>query len=102
MNEAVLGKSEVVEYYLPYLDAAHTRRAAQDPHLDLNGNVWITENSRPARIDMLNPSTGEFKNYPLPAPTAYPHGITVDANNDVWWDERDDGYIGRLVQATGK
>jgi len=105
LDETVLAKAMFVEYYLPLdpkLDAANTRRAGQDPQLDQNGNVWYTDNSVPSRVGMLNPRTAEFKDYLLPDPHAYPHGITVDAANDIWWAERDAALLGRLDQKTGK
>jgi streptogramin lyase len=104
-DETVLANAMYVEYYLPLdpkLDARNWRRQAQDAHLDKNGNVWYTDNSVPSRVGMLNPRTAEFKDYPLPMSDAYPHGITVDANNEIWWDERDVNLLGRLNQTTGK
>jgi len=101
LDEESLGKAMYIEYYLPLdpkLDATNNRRQAQDPHVDRNGNVWYTDNGYPARVGMLNPNTAEFTDYLLQSPRAYPHGITVDANNNVWWSERDAGYIGMFDQ----
>ncbi len=103
LDEAALANAMYVEYYLPLdpkLDATNKRRQAQDPHVDLDGNVWYTDNSYPSRVGRLDPRTGTFTDYMLGKPGAHPHGIAVDAKNNVWWAERDAGYIGKLDQIT--
>ena len=105
IDETALGRAMYIEYYLPLdpvLDADNESRRAQEPHIDLNGNVWFTERSSPNRIGMVDPRTGEVTDYVLPDPEADPHGLTVDTFGDVWWAETDGWHLGRLNPETGE
>ena len=104
VDEQALGKAMYVEYYLPLdrqLDAGNKQRRTQQPHFDGDGNVWYTDRSVPNRIGRVDPRTGEFKDFMMPDPKGDPHGLTVDANGQVWWAETAGFHLGRLDPKTG-
>ncbi|MBI4463098.1 MAG: carboxypeptidase regulatory-like domain-containing protein [Acidobacteria bacterium] len=105
LDEEALAKAMYVEYDLPLdpvLDKNNRKRGARDPHVDRNGNVWYTDISTPNRIGRLDPRTATFQDFVTPDPTAIPHGVTVDAQGDVWWTDDFRLQLGRLNPKTGK
>ena len=105
LDEKSLANAEYIEYYLPMdpqRDANNKRRVGQDPHFDGSGNVWYTDRSIPNRVGKLDPRTGEIKDYVLPDPKGDPHGLTVDANGQVWWAETRGLHLGRLDPKSGE
>jgi virginiamycin B lyase len=94
-----------VEYYLPMdpkLDANNPQRRGQDPHFDNSGNVWYTDRSIPNRIGKLDPRTGTIKDYVTPNPKGGLHGITVDKQGQVWFNETTGMHLGRFDPKTAE
>ncbi len=78
--------------------------APNDLALDAHDNVWFTELNADA-VGMLNPMTGQFKQYPLSPKRTFqtlnPYGIAVDPQGAVWFTEASSAHIGRLDPQTG-
>ena len=105
LDEQVLSRAMYVEYYLPLdpkLDAQNRQRQGQDPHFDKDGNVWYTDRSVPNRIGKLDPRTGTIKDYVAPNPKGGLHGLTVDSQGHVWFNETTGMHLGRLDPKTGE
>ncbi len=69
----------------------------------IDGTVWETSPvaGGPAnKLYMLNPKTGKFKDYPLPPPGRFPHGIDFSTDGNVWVS-LGSGQLGRLDVKTG-
>lgn len=98
LDEQALAKAMYVEYYLPPRPDKGDR-LLHDPHFDQEGNVWYTDRGGD-RIGKLDPRTGSFKDYVIPDPKAFPHGLTVDAEGYPWWVGNID--IGRIDPSSGK
>jgi streptogramin lyase/mono/diheme cytochrome c family protein len=98
LDEQALGKAMYVEYYLPPLQDKGDR-LLHDPHFDQEGNVWYTDRGGD-RIGKLDPRTGTWKDYLIPDPKAFPHGLTVDSEGYPWWVGNID--LGRIDPKTGK
>jgi streptogramin lyase len=70
----------------------------------VDGTVWYSNPvaGGPAnKLYMLDPKTGKFKDYPLPAPGRFPHGIDFSTDGNVW-TSLGSGQIGRLDVKTGQ
>ena len=105
LDEAALSNAMYVEYYLPLdpkLDADNPQRRGQDPHFDNNGNVWYTDRSIPNRIGKLDPRSGSMTDYVTPNPKGGLHGITVDKNGQVWFNETTGMNLGRFDPKTAE
>ena len=104
LDEAKLGKSMYIEYYLTpdppgqgknapefaNLKGSFTgRRAGQDVRFDQDGNVWLTDRGYPHRLVKLDPRTGEQKSFVLPNPIGGNHEVNVDRNGMVWLAEHE-------------
>ena len=104
VDETKLGKAMYIEYYFPidppgrgvndpeYASLSGVRgrrRVGQDPQLDQDGNVWVTDRGYPNRICKLNPRTGEWKEYLTPEPQAGVHDLNIDKNGTVWVPENE-------------
>jgi virginiamycin B lyase len=101
LDEAALASAQYVEYVLP-LNEARPKRWLQEVHIDFDGNVWYTERTVPNLVGRLDPRSGEITEWPLPEPTADPHGLTIDSDGNVFWAEVDGGHLGRLNPTTGE
>jgi streptogramin lyase/cytochrome c5 len=103
-DEAKLGKSMYIEYYLTpdppgqgihapefsKLTGAFTgRRAGQDVRFDQDGNVWLTDRGYPHRLVKLDPRTGEQKSYVLPNPIGGNHEVNIDRTGMIWLAEHE-------------
>jgi len=69
----------------------------------VDGTIWETSPvaGGPAnKIYMLDPKTRKFKDYPLPAPGRFPHGIDFSTDGNVWVS-LGSGQLGRLDVKTG-
>ena len=53
------------------------------------------------KLYMVDPKTGKFKDYPLPAPGRFPHGIDFSSDGNVWVS-LGSGQLGRLDAKTGE
>jgi streptogramin lyase/mono/diheme cytochrome c family protein len=102
LDEAKLGKSMYIEYYLTpdppgqgnhapefsKLTGAFTgRRVGQDVRFDQDGNVWLTDRGYPHRLVKLDPRTGEQKSFVLPQPANGIHEVLVDRTGMLWLPE---------------
>lgn len=96
VDEEALSKAMFIEYLLP------EGRHAHDPAIDLEGNVWYSDNAIPTRISKLDPRTAEFTQYDLPEPESYPEGLIVDSKGYVIWCEPGGGVLGRMDVQTGQ
>ncbi|MGE3840216.1 MAG: hypothetical protein AB7I50_01390 [Vicinamibacterales bacterium] len=70
----------------------------------VDGTVWQTSavSEGPAnKLYQLDPKTGKFKDYPLPAPGRYSHGIDFSSNGHVW-ASLGSGHLGRLDPKSGQ
>ena len=96
IDEKALANAMYVEYYLPLDPPANDTKAgpmgrgrrAQEPHFDASGNVWYTDRGIPNRVGVVDPRTAEFHDYILPVPTADPHGLTVDAQGQAFFNDQ--------------
>jgi len=73
------------------------------PHnltVDPQGHIWFVERFAD-KIGGLNPNTGEFREFPIPA-KARPHGALADKSGFIWWTESRGNHLGRLDSRTGQ
>jgi len=72
-----------------------------DAHFDNRGKVWLAERTdgRP-NIAELDPSSGAWKDFPIPDPILLPHGVTSDEEGHVWFSG--DVGLGQMETATGE
>jgi sugar lactone lactonase YvrE len=102
LDEAKLGKSMFIEYYLtpdppgqginaPEFASLKGqfvgRRVGQDVRFDNDGNVWLTDRGYPNRLVKLDPRTGVQKSYVLPDPKNGNHDVNIDRTGMVWLAE---------------
>jgi hypothetical protein len=70
----------------------------------VDGAVWYTSPVAEGpgnKIYSLDPKTGKFKDYPLPNPGRFPHGIDFSTDGNVWVS-LGSGQLGRLDVKTGQ
>jgi streptogramin lyase/mono/diheme cytochrome c family protein len=106
VDEANLGRAEYIEYYFnvdapgqgvndpKYQpkgggDVSGGRRMGQDPQLDPEGNVWVTDRGFPNRLVKLDPKTGKYTDYMMPEPMAALHDMNIDRYGVVWIPENE-------------
>ena len=82
VDEKALGKAMFVEYHLPPLPNGHERRF-HDEHLSLNGDVWYVDMAG-LQFGKMDPRTASWTDYPVSSPIYRGHGLTQDADGDVW------------------
>jgi streptogramin lyase len=100
VDEAALGKTMYIEYYLPpdpagqgskapdYVNIGYRgRRVGQDVRFDHDGNVWLTDRGYPHRLVKLDPRTGVQKDFLLPDPKNGTHEVLVDPDGMIWLPE---------------
>ncbi|HSG35737.1 MAG TPA: hypothetical protein VLA37_14495, partial [Sphingomonadaceae bacterium] len=73
---------------------------SRDPIQAPDGTIWWAGQWGNV-IGRINPTTGEMKEYPLPA-KAMPHTVTLDAKGNVWYTGNKNGTIGYLDPKTEK
>ena len=105
VDESKVAKAEYIEYYFPtdppgqgvndpkYKTAgfAGGRRMGQDPQVDPDGNIWVTDRGTPNRIVKLDPRTGEMKEWLTPEPKAGVHDLEIDRRNNLVWLPENEG-----------
>lgn len=64
------------------------------------GNIWFAENAA-NKIGELNPSTGQFTEYPIPTTSSGPTSVTADNNGNVWFTEENGDKIAEVGTSTG-
>ncbi len=70
----------------------------------VDGTVWYSSPSAEGptnKLYMIDPKTWKFKDYPLPAPGRYAHGIDFSSDGNVW-TSTGSGHLGRLDTKTGQ
>jgi hypothetical protein len=70
----------------------------------VDGTVWETSpvaGGPSNKLYMLDPKTGEFQDYPLPAPGRFPHGIDFSSDGNVWVS-LGSGQLGRFDTKAAK
>ena len=70
----------------------------------VDGTVWYSSPAAagPAnKLYMVDPKTDKIKDYPLPAPGRYPHGIDFSSDGNVW-TSTGSGHLGRMDTKTGQ
>jgi virginiamycin B lyase len=73
---------------------------SRDPVQAEDGSIWwVGQWSN--HIGRINPTTGEIKEWPLPA-NAFPHTVTIDAKGNAWYTGNKNGSVGYLDPKTGK
>lgn len=85
---------EIEEWMVPTLG-----QRSRDPIEAPDGSIWWT-GMWASLVGRLNPLTGDFKEYPLPA-TARPHSIVPDDKGFIWYLGNSNGTVGRLNPVTG-
>ena len=72
---------------------------ARDPVQTPDGNIWWNGQFI-SLVGRLNPTTGEMKEYKIPA-DSLPHSISPDAQGNIWYMGNGNGTIGKLNPTTG-
>jgi streptogramin lyase len=70
----------------------------------VDGTVWYSSPvaGGPAnKVYMIDPKTDKIKDYPLPAPGRFPHGIDFSSDGNLW-TSLGSGQVGRLDVKTGQ
>ena len=86
---------EIEEWMVPTLG-----QRSRDPIEAPDGSIWWT-GMWASLVGHLDPLTGDFKEYPLPA-TARPHSIVPDDTGFIWYLGNSNGTVGRLNPVTGE
>ena len=85
---------EIEEWMVPTLG-----QRSRDPIEAPDGSIWWT-GMWASLVGRLDPLTGDFTEYPLPA-TARPHSIVPDDKGFIWYLGNSNGTVGRLNPVTG-
>ena len=86
---------EIEEWMVPTLG-----QRSRDPVEAPDGAIWWT-GMWASLVGRLDPLTGEFREYPLPA-SARPHSIVPDDEGAIWYLGNSNGTVGRLNPLTGE
>ena len=78
-----------------------TQGKPQRLQVDSDGIVWFTER-RGGKIGRLDPTTGTFKEFPLPGPEPSPYAIGIDRDHMIWYSAHEQDTLGRLDPKTGE
>jgi virginiamycin B lyase len=82
IDEKALGKAMFIEYHISPLPNG-TQRGFHDAHLSQNGDVWYVD-ARGLQVGKMDPRTATWTDYALEGPQYRGHGLTQDANGDIW------------------
>ena len=86
---------EIEEWMVPTLG-----QRSRDPVEAPDGAIWWT-GMWASLVGRLDPLTGEFREYPLPA-SARPHSIVPDKEGAIWYLGNSNGTVGKLNPLTGE
>jgi len=86
---------EIEEWLVPTLG-----QRSRDPVEGLDGAIWWT-GMWASLVGRLDPLTGAFREYPLPA-SARPHSIVPDDEGAIWYLGNSNGTVGKLNPLTGE
>jgi len=89
-----LNPIEITEWLVPW---EQTR--PRDPYVDQHNRVWFV-GQRGDYLEVLDPKSGQFTQYPLESGTG-PHNLIVDDQDQVWYAGNRAAHIGKLNPATG-
>jgi copper transport protein len=64
--------------------------------LDKLGNIWIVQHTSNQSF-VLDPSSGNYREFIIPHPNPYPQWVTSDSNGDIWVGEQLAGSLGKFV-----
>ena len=82
IDEKALGKAMFIEYHISPLPDG-TARGFHDEHLSINGDVWYVD-ARGLQVGKMDPRTATWTDYPVGGAQYRGHGLTQDANGDIW------------------
>jgi virginiamycin B lyase len=82
IDEKALGKAMFIEYHISPLPNG-AQRGFHDAHLSQNGDVWYVD-ARGLEVGKMDPRTATWTDYALEGPQYRGHGLTQDANGDIW------------------
>jgi virginiamycin B lyase len=68
--------------------------------IDTSGNVWFAE-SGAGKIGVLNPRTGEIKEFSLPDSSARPLWLTIDQGDTIWITDPQNNQVVNFDPITG-
>lgn len=97
VDEQALGKAMYIEYHIPALPNGK-KRGFHDAHLSQNGDVWYVDVAG-MQIGKMDPRTAKWTDYEIPSADYRGHGITQDANGDIWYSGHT--AFGRVDSKTG-
>ena len=86
---------EIEEWMVPTLG-----QRSRDPVETPDGAIWWT-GMWASLVGRLDPLTGAFREYPLPA-SARPHSIVPDDEDAIWYLGNSNGTVGKLNPLTGE
>ena len=86
---------EIEEWMVPTLG-----QRSRDPVEAPDGAIWWT-GMWASLVGRLDPLTGAFREYPLPA-SARPHSIVPDDEGTIWYLGNSNGTVGKLNPLTGE
>jgi streptogramin lyase len=76
-------------------------RANNKHGIDAQNRLWYTEYAGNA-IGMVEPSSGQIKEWTLPTPWAQPYDVVADKNGEVWTGSMMSDRVSRLDPKTGQ
>lgn len=72
-----------------------------DPAVAPDGSLWFTE-QMVSKLGRLDPTTGNFKEYPLKGENDGPHGLVADRDGNIWYTGNFAAHIGKLNPRSGE
>jgi virginiamycin B lyase len=72
-----------------------------DPAVAPDGSLWFTE-QMVSKLGRLDPTTGDFKEYPLKGDNDGPHGLVADRDGNIWYTGNFAAHIGKLNTRSGE
>jgi copper transport protein len=64
--------------------------------LDKLGNIWVAQHTSNQSF-VLNPTSGQSRQFVIPHPNPYAQWISADSNGDIWLGEQLAGSLGKIV-----
>jgi virginiamycin B lyase len=78
-----------------------TKGKPQRLEVDSDGMVWFSER-RGNKIGRLDPTTGAFREFPLPGPEPSPYAIGIDRSHMIWYSSHEQDTLNRMDPKTGE
>ncbi|MBI4458650.1 MAG: PQQ-binding-like beta-propeller repeat protein [Acidobacteria bacterium] len=72
-----------------------------DPLVAPDGSIWYTGQLANV-LGRFDPTTEQFKEYPLAIEKSGPHGLTADRDGNIWFTANSGAYVGKLDPKTGR